>query len=87
MRKRLFGVMGGSAWLGVVTRGLQCARRQDHRSRASQEFSTSVCRHDENTDLTRWTGAIYVFCRTAGSEVLDPPAPCASSLAECRREL
>ncbi len=33
---------------------------------------TRVCQHNENTDLTRWRGAVYFVHRTAGSQVLGP---------------
>jgi hypothetical protein len=33
---------------------------------------TRVCRHNENTDLTRWRGAVYLVHRTAASQVLGP---------------
>lgn len=39
---------------------------------ANQDCRTGVCRHNENTDLTRWRGAIYLVHRTAGSQVLGP---------------
>jgi hypothetical protein len=38
----------------------------------NQDCRTGVCRHNENTDLTRWRGAIYLVHRTAGSQVLGP---------------
>jgi hypothetical protein len=33
---------------------------------------TGVCKHNENTDLTRWRGDILFVHRTAGSQVLGP---------------
>jgi hypothetical protein len=33
---------------------------------------TGVCQHNENTDLTRWHGAIYLVHRTASSQILGP---------------
>jgi hypothetical protein len=39
---------------------------------ANQDCRTGVCRHNENTDLTRWRGDIYLVHRTAGSQVLGP---------------
>lgn len=33
---------------------------------------TAVCKHNENTDLTAWDGAIYLVHRTAESQVLGP---------------
>lgn len=33
---------------------------------------TGICRHNENTDLTVWNGAIYLVHRTAMSQVLGP---------------
>jgi hypothetical protein len=38
----------------------------------NQDCRTGVCKHNENTDLTRWRGAIYFVPRTAGSQVLGP---------------
>src|SRR5262245_66255340 len=38
----------------------------------NQDCRTGVCKHNENTDLTRWRGAIYFVHRTAGSQVLGP---------------
>jgi hypothetical protein len=38
----------------------------------NQHCRTGVCRHNENTDLTRWRGDIYLVHRTAGSQVLGP---------------
>jgi hypothetical protein len=33
---------------------------------------TGVCRHNENTDLITWNGAIYLVHRTASSQILGP---------------
>jgi hypothetical protein len=38
----------------------------------NQDCRTGVCKHNENTDLTRWKGSIYFVHRTAGSQVLGP---------------
>jgi hypothetical protein len=38
----------------------------------NQDCRTGVCKHNENTDLTRWKGDIYFAHRTAGSQVLGP---------------
>jgi hypothetical protein len=38
----------------------------------NQDCRTGVCKHNENTDLTHWKGAIYLAHRTAGSQVLGP---------------
>jgi hypothetical protein len=38
----------------------------------NQDCRTGVCRHNENTDLTRWHGYIYLVHRTAGSQILGP---------------
>ena len=53
---------------------------------ANQDCRTSVCRRNENTDLTRWMGAGYLIHRTASSQALGPTAPCASRLAEQRHQ-
>jgi hypothetical protein len=39
---------------------------------ANQDCRNGVCQHNENTDLTRWHGYIYLVHRTAGSQVLGP---------------
>ena len=39
---------------------------------ANQNCRTGVSKHNENTDLTRWHGAIYLVHRTANSQVLGP---------------
>jgi hypothetical protein len=39
---------------------------------ANTDCRAAVCRHNENTDLTRWHGSIYFVHRTAGSQVLGP---------------
>jgi hypothetical protein len=39
---------------------------------SNQDCRTGVCKHNENTDLTRWRGSIYFVHRTAGSQVLGP---------------
>ena len=38
----------------------------------NQDCRTGVCRHNENTDLTRWHRAIYLVHRTASSQILGP---------------
>jgi hypothetical protein len=38
----------------------------------NQDCRTGVCKHNENTDLTRWRGDIYLVHRTAGSQILGP---------------
>jgi hypothetical protein len=38
----------------------------------NQDCRTGVCKHNENTDLTRWRGDIWFVHRTAGSQVLGP---------------
>jgi hypothetical protein len=39
---------------------------------ANQNCRTGVCRHNENTDLTRWHGDVWLVHRTAGSQILGP---------------
>jgi hypothetical protein len=39
---------------------------------SNQDCRTGVCKHNENTDLARWHGAVYLVHRTAGSQVLGP---------------
>ena len=39
---------------------------------SNQDCRTGVCQHNENTDLIRWRGDIYLAHRTAGSQVLGP---------------
>jgi hypothetical protein len=38
----------------------------------NQDCRTGVCKHNENTDLTRWRGDVYFVHRTAGSQILGP---------------
>jgi hypothetical protein len=38
----------------------------------NQDCRTGVCKHNENTDLTRWRGDIWFVHRTAGSQILGP---------------
>jgi hypothetical protein len=38
----------------------------------NQDCRTAVCAHNENTDLIRWRGAIWLVHRTAGSQLLGP---------------
>ncbi|MGZ4202031.1 MAG: sialidase family protein [Thermoleophilaceae bacterium] len=39
---------------------------------SNQDCRTGVCKHNENTDLARWRGAIWFVHRTAGSQILGP---------------
>jgi hypothetical protein len=39
---------------------------------SNTDCRTGVCRHNENTDLTRWRGDVWFVHRTAGSQVLGP---------------
>ena len=38
----------------------------------NQDCRTAVCKHNENTDLIVWKGAIWFVHRTAGSQILGP---------------
>jgi hypothetical protein len=38
----------------------------------NQDCRTGVCKHNENTDLTWWRGAIYFVHRTANAQILGP---------------
>jgi hypothetical protein len=38
----------------------------------NMDCRTGVCKHNENTDLIRWRGAIWFVHRTAGSQILGP---------------
>jgi hypothetical protein len=38
----------------------------------NQDCRTGVCKHNENTDLRRWRGSIWLAHRTAGSQILGP---------------
>jgi len=38
----------------------------------NQDCRTGVCKHNENTDLIVWKGAIWFVHRTAGSQILGP---------------
>jgi hypothetical protein len=39
---------------------------------ANQNCRTGVCKHNENTDLIKWHGAIYLVHRTANAQILGP---------------
>jgi hypothetical protein len=39
---------------------------------ANKNCRTGVCKHNENTDLIRWRGAIYLVHRTANAQILGP---------------
>jgi hypothetical protein len=39
---------------------------------ANEDCRTGICRHNENTDLVRFKGAIYLVHRTAISQILGP---------------
>jgi len=39
---------------------------------ANEDCRTAICRHNENTDLVRFKGAIYLVHRTAISQILGP---------------
>ncbi len=39
---------------------------------ANTNCRTGVCKHNENTDLTWWHGAIYLVHRTANAQILGP---------------
>ena len=82
MRTRLGTIALGLALLAAAllapsasaddTPWLRQARILVHADLANQDCRTGVCRHNENTDLVRWKGAIYFVHRTAGSQVLGP---------------
>lgn len=40
----------------------------------NHDCRTGICRHNENTDLTTWKGAIWLVHRTAESQILGPNA-------------
>lgn len=39
---------------------------------ANDDCRTTICTHNENTDLIRWKGAVYLVHRTARSQILGP---------------
>src|SRR5262252_5467719 len=41
-------------------------------STATNDCRTMICRHNENTDLIVWNGALWLVHRTAQSQVLGP---------------
>jgi hypothetical protein len=53
-------------------RWLQGARILVPANATNKNCRTGVCKHNENTDLTRWHRAIYLVHRTANSQVLGP---------------
>src|SRR6185503_9029539 len=38
----------------------------------AEDCRSSICRHNENTDLVQWAGAIWLVHRTAQSQILGP---------------
>ena len=68
----ILGVSGVTARAAATPRWLLDARIVVPGNPANQDCRTAVCRHNENTDLTRWKGTIYLVHRTAGSQVLGP---------------
>src|SRR5262245_8691499 len=60
------GSSGSGEWLvdtGVLVQGVDVV---------AEDCRSNVCRHNENTDLIAWKGAIYLVHRTAMSQVLGP---------------
>jgi hypothetical protein len=50
----------------------------------NQDCRTGVCKHNENTDLIGWRGAIWLVHRTAGSQSSGPTPLCASTARRTR---
>src|ERR687888_1221307 len=65
----LSGLLGTSAAAQPWLSGAEIVVPSDLQN---QDCRAGVCKHNENTDLTRWHGAIYLVHRTAGSQVLGP---------------
>jgi hypothetical protein len=80
MRKSSLGaivtwlVLAGAAAPAASARPgwLVSARILVHGNLTNQNCRAGVCKHNENTDLIRWGGAIYLVHRTANSQVLGP---------------
>jgi len=52
--------------------GLRGAKVLVPRDLENQDCRRGVCKHNENTDLTRWKGHVHLVHRTAGSQILGP---------------
>ncbi len=63
---------GGGAGGFLAPEWLQDARILVSRETENQDCTTGICRHNENTDLITWKGAIWLVHRTAKSQVLGP---------------
>ena len=57
---------------GAKPRWLLNARILVGANLANRNCRTGVCKHNENTDLTWWQGAIYLVHRTANAQILGP---------------
>jgi hypothetical protein len=51
---------------------LDDARIQVSGAVTNEDCRSEVCKHNENTDLIRWKGALYLVHRTARSQILGP---------------
>lgn len=66
----VLGVLPASA--GARPRWLVGAKIIVSADLGGQNCRTGVCKHNENTDLALWHGAIYFVHRTANSQILGP---------------
>ena len=66
------GSTGGSFVTGPLRRAVRRVKIVVPGDLVNQDCRTGVCKHNENTDLTRWRGAVWFVHRTAGSQVLGP---------------
>ena len=69
---RGYGSAAGSFVTGPLRRAVSHARVAVTWNGTNHDCRTAVCKHNENTDLFRWHGAVWFVHRTAESQVLGP---------------
>jgi hypothetical protein len=68
----LLALAPASAFAGARPKWLSSAKILVASNLTNKNCRTGVCKHNENTDLTRWHGAIYLVHRTANAQILGP---------------
>ena len=66
------GSAAGSFVTGPLRRAVRHAGILVPGDLVNQDCRTGVCKHNENTNLIRWHGAVWLVHRTAGSQILGP---------------